>query len=300
MALVYAALNILSLAIVVTILWRVQFFITLSQRSNVETLTLAIILILALYYVFTTFKGFVGALRLLWLNSPKLFSRGAESVAQAEQRKQRAMHAGKESKYTCLDKVVRVQGKPEEAIKWQVVDKYGKLGELELDGVKLTYYPLKDGMNDSIFEFMIDQLEAALQKQDLEATLEIVQWSTIDQDQASAYHSTVQAFQNLEKQLGKGTVWPTVEITEEDKDKIQTEIERLVPALRNESFLPDVEYEVEYNVPVLPEPLGFFKLTRRENRADPLVTMGCAGITMLVIMAVLTFFILLPPWVPSK
>jgi hypothetical protein len=56
---------------------------------------------------------------------------------------------------------------------------------------------------------------------------------------------------------------------------------------------------VEYNVPILPEPLGMVRLTRRENRADPLISMGCASIVMLFVMAVLTFIILLPPWVPS-
>jgi len=61
-ALIYFVLNILSIAIIVTIAWRVQFFVTLSQRSNVETLTLVIIFILAVYYLLTTFKGLIGAL----------------------------------------------------------------------------------------------------------------------------------------------------------------------------------------------------------------------------------------------
>jgi hypothetical protein len=156
-------------------------------------------------------------------------------------------------------------------------------------------------MNGSLFEFLSDQIQEAMQKRDLDASLQIVQWSTIDEDQASAYHSMVQAFQNMETQLGAAKpIWPTVFISQEDVDHIRDELINLMPALRNESLLPDVEYEVEYNVPVLPEPLGFLRLTRRESRADPVVTMGCAGITMLVVMAALTFFILLPPWVPSK
>ena len=83
-------------------------------------------------------------------------------------------------------------------------------------------------------------------------------------------------------------------------DTIQQEIRKLLPALRNEAHLPKLEYEVNYNVPVLPEPLAMLQLTRRENRADPIVTMGCASIVMFFVLLVLVFFILLPPWVPSK
>jgi hypothetical protein len=74
----------------------------------------------------------------------------------------------------------------------------------------------------------------------------------------------------------------------------------LVPALRNESLLPDVEYEVVWTIPVLPEPLSFMQLRRRENRADPVVTMGCAVFVMLGVLAVILLFILWPPWVPTK
>ena len=73
-------------------------------------------------------------------------------------------------------------------------------------------------------------------------------------------------------------------ITREDVDKIGKAIRELVPTLRNESLLPDVEYEVEWSVPVLPEPLSFMRLTRRENRADPVVTMGCAMIVTLGVL----------------
>jgi hypothetical protein len=291
MAVIYLVLNLVSIALIITIIWRGQFFVTLAQRSNVETLTLAIVLVLAVYYIASTFKGFIGALRILWLN------RGSNK----EDRKHRSLPMGKGSKYVCFDQAIRLEGKPDDPIKWELADDAGKLGELVVDGVKATYYPIKDGMNDSLFEFLADQIQKAMQKRDLEAELQITQWSTINEDTASAYYSMVQAFQNLEQQLGKGGhVWPTEEISQEDVDEIGKELRRLVPTLRNESLLPDVEYEVEYNVPVLPEPLSFLRLTRKENRADPVLTMGCASMIMLTLMVVVTFFILLPPWVPSK
>ncbi len=300
MAIIYVVLNIISIAIIIAIVWRLRFFITLSQRSNVETLTIAIIFVLAAYYLVSTFRGFIGAMRMLWLNLPALWTSDEKGKARIENGKQAALKASSKSKSAYFDKAVALEGKSGEAIKWQVSDQNGKLGELQVEGVKATYYPIKRGMNNNIFEFLVSHLERAIQKRDGEAQLQITQWSTIDEDQASSYYSMVQAFQSLEGQLGKGRVWPTVEITQNDVDKIQQELTGLVPALRNQSLLPDLEYAVEYNVPVLPEPLGFVKLTRNDNRADAVLTMGCAVFVMLFIMAVLTFFILLPPWVPSK
>jgi hypothetical protein len=298
MAAIYVLLDLISIAIIVTIIWRFRFFVTLAQRSNVETLVIAITFILAVYYLATTFKGFIGALRVIGFNLPLLWTKERERV---ERRKHTALPPGKASKSAYFDQAIVMEGKPDEPIKFEVGDEAGKLGELEIDGVEVTFYPLKDGMNDSLFEFVADQIQEAMQKRDKEAKLQITQWSTIDEDTASAYHRTVQAFQSLGRQLGaNGYTWPTEEISQEDVDQIQAKIRTLVPALRNESLLPDVEYQVEYRVPILPEPLAFMQLSRRENRVDPAITMGYAMIIMLVVMLLLTFMILWPPWVPSR
>ncbi len=291
LAAIYVFLNLVSIAIIVTILWRGQFFVTLSQRSNIETLTLAIVLVLAVYYVATTFSGFVGAIRMLVLNA---------GDRNREERKHRAMRPGRESKYVTFDQEIRLQGKPDQNLTWEVADEAGKLGDIEIDGVKVTFYPQKDGISDTFFEFFADQIEDALKKRDLEASVQITQWSSIDEDQASSFYSIAQAFRQLERHLGtKEPLWPTGEITQEEVEEIGRRIRELVPTLRSESLLPHVNYAVECNVPILPEPLGMVRLTRKENRADPLISMGCASIIMLFVMAILTFIILLPPWVPS-
>jgi hypothetical protein len=289
----YFILNLVSVIIMVTIIWRGQFFVTLSQRSNVETLALLIVFVLALYYVLTTFKGFVGALRILWLNSP--FIRG-----DRERIKHQAIPVGSTPIYVCLDRAIRRQDRPDEPIRWDVADEAGKLGELELDGVKFTYYPLKDGMDNSIFEFMTDQLERVLWKRTPDTQIEIAHWASINGDQASQYLSMVQALDTLGRRTGGGPVWPSHEIDEQDIQEIGAELTKLVPTLRNEAHLPKLEYEVSYNIPVLPEPLGLLRLTRRDNRADPIVSMGCASFVMLFVLLLLVFFIFLPPWVPSK
>lgn len=316
MAAIYFALNLFSFAIIVAILWRVQFFITLAQRSNVETLVLLIVMVLALYYIASTFTGLVGAVKIVWLNLPRLWARDASALKRIERRKHAALTSSKESKSAYFDLAVCLRGQPGKTIEWEVADSTGKLGDLVVDGVEIKYYPIKDGMNAAIFEFVADQIEVAMRKRDVDAQLQITQWSTIDEDQAAAYHRTVQAFQNLERALQRNeenespnqeaarkpatTIWPSVEITQENVDEIAIEIQKLVPALRNESLLPDVEYEVEWSVPVLPEPLSFMQIKRMENRADPVVTMGCAMFVMLVVLMIVLLFIVLPPWVPSK
>ena len=261
LAVIYVALNLISFAVMVAVAWRFQFFMTIAQRSNVETLTLVIIFVLALYYVISTFRGFIGAMRILLLNLPvyghsdKRKSSGASITPST----------GGSPKAAYFDQAIILKDKPDEAIIWQVVMTRPRLGEIELHGVEAKYYPIKDGMNNSLLEFLADNLEERLKMRDPDAGLQIVEWGEIDDDQSAMYHSTVRAFQNLERQLDKGPIWPTLEITQEDVDYIQEEVRRLVPALRNEALLPDVEYAVEYNVPVLPEPLGFLKLTRNES-----------------------------------
>lgn len=308
LAAIYFTLDTLSIAIIVAIAWRVQYFITLAQRSNIETLVFLIVFVLAVYYLATTFKGFIGAIRMIWLNLPRLSARNEESIERIERRKQAALQNNTDPKSAYFDLALCLQNHHGQPIRWEIGDNAGKLGDLEINGVEAKYYPVKGGMNSALFEFVADRIEAALKKRDPEAVLQITQWSSIDEDKAAQYHSMVQAFSNLERALAQnkpeekqiGHIWPTVELTQADIDDIGKSLRDLVPTLRNESLLPDVEYEVEWSVPILPEPLSFMRLTRRENRADPVVTMGCAMFITLGVLLVILFFIVWPPWLPSK
>ncbi|HST05738.1 MAG TPA: hypothetical protein VLQ48_13515, partial [Chloroflexia bacterium] len=261
--------------------------------------------VLGAYYLATTFRGFLGALRLAWLNMPGLWARTDEARLEVERKKQASLKSSEEPRSAYFDQAVRLKGKPDEPIRWQVGDKAGKLGELEVDGVRATYYPHKTDVNDSIFEFLADQIEQGLSDNEPDPTVQIVQWGAINDDESAAYYSMVRAFQNLERTLkvdkkSDAPIWPTVTIEQKTVDAIQGELEKLTPVLRNESFLPNVEYEVEWTVPILPEPLSFVQLKRHENRADPVFTMGCATLIVLAILFVIVLFIIFPPWVPSK
>jgi hypothetical protein len=113
------------------------------------------------------------------------------------------------------------------------------------------------------------------------------------------YRSAVSAVQALAAREKK-KLWPSIEFKDEELETVGKALHAIVPSLRDEAFLPDVEYQVEYSVPILPEPLAFVQLRRQEERADPVLTMGYALVMMAVVLGVLLYVLLYPPWVPSK
>jgi len=70
-------------------------------------------------------------------------------------------------------------------------------------------------------------------------------------------------------------------------------------AAREEAFLPQLEYEGEHKIPIIPEPLGILSLARRERRVDALSSMGTALVIVAVTVALIAWFIMRPPWVPG-
>ncbi len=298
-ALLYVALNILCPLLIVIIAWRAQYFVSLASHSNTEPLVLAIIAVLALYYIIFTGKGLIGALRILWLNAPRLFSGTDETLQRTEMRKQRALKVGRTKVAVCFDKAIRAQGHPKQSLRWDLGDEAGKLGELRVDGVRATYYPLRQGMNNNLFEYFARLAEQALEKRGAKLNLNITEWWSIDADGAAAYYSKARAFDELGERLGGQSLWPSVELTQEDVEEIGRRLCEIVPNLRNEMMLPSLEYSVDYQVPILPEPISFVQLARHDKRADPVLSLGCAVFTMTLALVVLLFIIVLPPWIPS-
>jgi len=335
MAGVYVLLNITALASIAIIIWQYRLFVTLSQRSNVETLTLAIILVLFAYLVFSTFAGFIGALKLVFYNLP--LGRGG-TAAQAENgahdkprparkkqggqdqmdaedkaaplspgrrrveaRKQAALQPAKgDDSKAYFNVALEAEENPDAPIRIPIEDEAGKLGELVIDGAEAKIEAVKKGISNTLFEYLLNQIQDRVQLRAPEVQLEIVAWSSVNDEAAAMYHSQVQAFRTLADQLDKGPIWPTQPLTAADIAYVQQRIRAIVPYLRDECFLPDVEYEAEYRVPIIPEPLGFIALRRTDQRADPVATMGCASLITLGILALLVFFLIFPPWIPSK
>jgi hypothetical protein len=317
-AAIYVLLNVTAIISIVIIVWQYRLFVTTAQRSNVETLTLAIIVILFAYLVLTTFKGFIGAIRIAYYHLPLGggSARGAagppdEAPAgqprmsaqerRVEERKQRALKPAKhEHSKAYFNIAFTAQDRPDEPIRVPIADDAGSLGELILDGVEARIEAEKKGVSNTLFEYVLNQLQDRLRQRQPEFEMQIVAWSSVDDEAAARYRSETQAFRALAQQLGKGPIWPTEELTADDVDHLRRAVRDVVPALRDEAFLPDVEYEAEYSIPIIPEPLGFISLKRQEQRADPVATMGCASLVTLTIMALLILFTIFPPWLPSR
>ncbi|MDQ2808284.1 MAG: hypothetical protein M3Z04_15435 [Chloroflexota bacterium] len=309
-AAIYLVLNTTALISIGLIVWHYRFWVTTAQRSNVETLTFGLIVALFAYLVATTFRGGIGALRIVFYHLPlpgKPPAQGKDglqkAVAPQEARKQAALKPvqdEEEHKKAYFNLAVCAKGRPNEPIRIPVQDAAGSLGEIVLDGVEAVFKAQKKGISNSLFEYLLNQLEDRIQTHNADVQLQIVQWSSIDDEEAAQYHSQVQAFRTLATQLDKGPIWPTQELTRDDIAYITARIQAIVPALRDEAFLPDVEYGAEYSIPIIPEPLGFVSLRRTEQRADPVATMGCAALVALTMMAILIIFLVFPPWLPSR
>jgi len=311
-AAIYLVLNATALTSIGLIVWHYRFWVTVAQRSNVETLTFGLIVALFAYLVATTFRGGIGALRILFYHLPlsgppppaQSKDGPQKAVAPHEARKQAALKPvqkdDEEHKKAYFNIAVCAKGRPNEPIRIPVGDAAGALGEIVLDGVEATFKAQKKGISNTLFEYLLNQLEDRIQTHDASVQLQIVQWSSIDDEEAAQYHSQVQAFRTLAVQLDKGPIWPTQELSRDDIAYITARIQAVVPALRDEAFLPDVEYGAEYSIPIIPEPLGFVALRRTEQRADPVATMGCAALVALTMMAILIIFLVFPPWLPSR
>src|SRR5581483_1414570 len=113
------------------------------------------------------------------------------------------------------------------------------------------------------------------------------------------YFGLVGFARNLERQLGADALWPKVRLTDDDCAELERLLAQLCPALRDEAFLPDWEYSAEHKLPIIPEPLGLVSLSREERRADPIATMGCAVLVVLISVVIIALLILFPPWVPG-
>ena len=180
-----------------------------------------------------------------------------------------------------------------------VRDNTGDLGTIVIDGVKMTHMHGAVHSSNSLFAFIERRTERLVQQRDEHAQIQIVQWATINDEPGLQYESLVAFSRNLEKHFGAGPLWPAIELTEQDIETLTCELAELCPVLRLETHLPDLEYEANHQLPIIPEPLAFVSLSRQEQRADPEASMGCALIVMVAILAILLLFIFFPPWVPG-
>ncbi len=297
LAATYLVIFVTAIATMVLIVSHGEYFVTLAQRSNVETLITAFIIVLFGYLALVSLPGAWGAIKIVALNLPIWMRLDPIS---GERRKQAALRSARRPpRSVYLNAIVR-SGDDTSPITIHLVDEAGSLGEVVIDGAKITHNETVHAGSNSLLAYFSTRIQQLLMQRGSDAVIEVVQWTTIDDEQALQYGSLVEFSRNLERTLGSGPLWPTVELSEKEIGALEQEASALCPIIRDEAHLPDLEYQVEHRVPIIPEPLGFIALSRSERRADPLASMGCAAIVMLVILAIVVLIILVPPWVPSK
>ncbi|GIW09912.1 MAG: hypothetical protein K6U89_05830 [Chloroflexi bacterium] len=292
LAAAYAVLMLASLAGIVLLVWKGQFFVTLSQRTNVETLTIAFLLVFFGYLAVISMPGLWGALRLARFGLQARFG----DRAAAEQAKDAALAPLRgQPPSVVLDVMVVGEGGP---LRFELADEYGSLGVIAVDGATVTHQHTRGEGSYSVLAFLVHQINRCLRQRE-ERPVEIIGWGSTDDDLVAFLVSFTTFARNLEERLGGGPLWPRVVLTAAEEQRIQAALRAVVPALRNEALLPHWEYAAEHKLPLIPEPLGLVSLSRSERRADPVATMGCAVVVVLVILAIVVLLIVVPPWVPG-
>jgi hypothetical protein len=285
LAVIHPLLFLVCIAGDVLLIWRGEFFITLAQRSNVESLTVAFCIAIFAYFAFLTAPGCWGALRIL------LFRIHPPSTREAA--KARALGKPKDGYAVAFDTVVVLEG---QRGPWnlEIADGTGSLGHLRFDGVTVEHVDALRGGSSSLFGYLQTRL-AELTGTDLE----IVEWSSTDDDGYNKYRATSHALAAIGAKL-EVDAFPIATLTAAGKAELERDLARMCPALRDEAFLPDWEFEGEHKIPIIPEPLGIISLSRSEKRVDPLATLIAALVVVTLLVAVTCFFLARPPWLPGR
>ena len=288
LALTYAVLFTACCVGAVVIVVEGKLFVTLAQRSNVETLTILFLLVLYCYLGAVSAPGALGAARIALFALGRRF--GGDVPAQ--RRRQMASLPGRgEGPWAALGKVLeRTDGAP---LRFEIAGEAGYLGALEVEGARVRHLETASGSADLIAYF-VRQVEEVTG-----LDLGLVVWGQLDDDEGERYLAQVEFGRALRRHLGSEPLWPTLAITPAQCDEVQERLRRIAPALLEEAMLPDWEYEAEHKLPVIPEPLGLVSLGRSTKRADPVATMGFATVMVLLTLAVVLLFTFRPPWVPG-
>lgn len=288
---IHLVLAVAALAVIALVAWRIRLLVTLAQRSNVETLVIAFVVIFLAYMLVTTGPSSIGALRLLGYRAI-----GTERAQRALQRKARA--GKKETMRSYLNLVVR--GPRGGDIEVPIQDRFGKLCSVRIHLAEVAFVDAPEELTHSTLQLVVKTLEEVGTLEGTDHELKVIYWYSLEESQAEAYASQVSAFDRLERGLGKEPLWPVLHVDAEGVERLQQMLREAAPLLRENLLLPDIEYSAEFAIPIIPEPFAFMRLTRRKEHADAVASMGCATIMALIFLAVITWLLVDPPWVPGK
>jgi hypothetical protein len=191
-------------------------------------------------------------------------------------------------------------GEPGRKVILQIKDAFGSLGALVFDGARLVHWGPRNSGTNSLFPYVVEQINHLKDVKGRPGRLDIVEWSKLGDEETEKYLALTIFARRLEIQLKAEALWPTLELTSEDCDFLARKIREICPAIRAEAFLPQREYAGEHKLPIVPEPLGIISLSRTEKRVDPVASMTSVLVTVFISLAILLYVVLQPPWVPGK
>jgi hypothetical protein len=288
---IHLVLATAAIAVLVLVVWRIRILITLAQRSNVETLVIAFVVIFLGYLLFTTAPATFGALRILAYR--------AMGTARAQRSLQRKVRRDrKEDKRSQMNVAVRGPGGRD--VEVPIEDGYGKICTLKLHLTEVIFEDAPEELSHSVLQLVVQALKEVGTLEGTEHEPKVIYWDSLDEGQAEAYASQVGAFDRLERALGKDGLWPAVRIDKEGVARIQRTLAQAAPSIRENLLLPDIEYAADFRIPIIPEPFAFMQLSRRMDHADAVASMGCATIVALVFLGAISWILINPPWVPGK
>lgn len=296
LAVIYAGMTLGSALGAALLLWRAKLLVTLAQRSNVETLTIAFCLIFFVYLAALGARGLYGAVRI------SLYALAARlgDPDRVERRKLESLGPpGHEAPEVALNVLLERADRPGEPFEIKLQDRVGSMGVMRVEGARLSHLEAHRDGSSNLFAYFANQVHELVRRRGERRTVDVVHWKSLDDESMEIFLSQAEFARNLARHL-KTDLWPVVRLSAEEVAELEARLLAICPALRNEALLPQWEYEAEHKLPVVPEPLGLVSLSRGERRADPSATMGCAFLVVLGLLAVLAVFILFPPWVPGS
>jgi hypothetical protein len=288
---IHLVLATAGVTVLVLVVWRVRYFVTLSQRSNVEALLIAFVVIIVGYLLISTARAATGAVVLLTL---RLAGR-RRAQAWLHRRIQRGR---RETKRSYLN--VRVLGPGPGPIEVPIADDLGSLGTLRLSDAEIALVDVPANLSHSVANLGVRVLVDHGERLGTDHEPSIVVWGVIDEEASERYAATVQAFGRLEAALGHTPLWPAVRLSAAGVARLAAVLREAASVLREDVLMPDIEYSAEFSVPIIPEPLALARMTRRSEHADPVASLGAATLVVLVLLALASWLIVAPPWVPGR
>jgi hypothetical protein len=274
-----------------------KLFVTLAQRSNVETLTIAFLLVFFLYLMTISAKGSIAALRVAYYG---LLSRFTDRISVEKQKTSALGSPGEsEAPAVALNYLIEREGRPNEAFQLQIKDDAGSVGSLCVDGALLMHLEaFRDGTY-SMFPFVVHQIGRVLKSRNIIHRLDIVEWLSISDESLVQYIGLTRFASNLSRHLGNVELWPRLVLSDEECRQIESELSKICSTIRDESFFPHWEYGGDHKLPIIPEPLGIISLSKNEKRVDPITSMGAAALMALISLLIAIWMVFYHPWVPG-